>query len=419
MRLLRPGTPLEVLIDFGDGDVLPMGRIAFDRGRALFEADPAYLASGLDASAGSYPPRAGTARAQTDRFGGLHGIFADSLPDSWGRLLLDRRAAKLGIAVSSITAFDRLSCVGDVGVGALAYRPATAPEDVQPGDIDLQALGNDAIRILDGEEAGSLMLLQRIGGSPGGARPKVLVGLDGNGRVAQGEGRLPAGYDPWIVKFRSSDDFDDIGPVEAAYMEMAGQAGLRVPETKLIPVPDGPGFFAARRFDREGNRRIHVQSLCAILEAPPGLTAIGYRHFLLVARQVTNDATEVAEAFRRAAFNVLAHNRDDHSKQHSFAMDRSGRWRLTPAYDLTFAPGPGGEHQMDVEGEARSPGRADLMRLAAVAGMQKSAAHEAIEQVQEAVARWAEVADEYGVSATTRRIVAEGLDKVRQAFQRR
>lgn len=131
--------------------------------------------------------------------------------------------------------------------------------------------------------------------------------------------------------------------VEAAYIEMAARAGLRVPATKQIPAPDGPGVFAARRFDRKGNQRIHVQSLCAILEASLGLTAIGYRQFLLATRQVMNDAAEVAEAFRRAAFNVLAYNRDDHSKQHSFAMDRSGRWQLTPAYDLTFTPRPGGE----------------------------------------------------------------------------
>jgi serine/threonine-protein kinase HipA len=407
---------LAVLLDFGDGDRLPIGRMAFDRGRALFEADPAYLSSGIDASAGSYPPTAGTARAQTAYFGGLHGIFADSLPDSWGRLLLDRRAARIGIPASTITALDRLAFVGNVGIGALAYRPATTPEGPAPDGIDLSALAEDALRILDGGETSSLMLLQRLGGSPGGARPKILVGLDGRGGLTHGEGTLPAGYEHWIVKFRSREDFVDIGPVEAAYMEMAARAGLRLPASRLIPASGGPGFFAARRFDRNGGHRVHIQSLCAILEAPPGPTAIGYRQFLLATRQVTGDATEVAEAFRRAAFNVVAHNRDDHSKQHAFAMDRSGRWRLTPAYDLTFASGPGGEHQMDIEGEARRPGREDLMRLAAAAGVQKAVARQAIERALEAVAQWREIADGFGVSQATRAVVAGGLETVRRHF---
>ncbi|MFV3130455.1 type II toxin-antitoxin system HipA family toxin [Niveispirillum sp. KHB5.9] len=417
MRLLEPGTALVVTLDFGDGDILPVGRMAFDRGRALFEADTAYLAAGIDASAGSYPPMRGTARAQTDYFGGLHGVFADSLPDSWGRLLLDRSAGRLGLSVSAITALDRLACVGKVGIGALTYQPATTPEGPEPGSIDLPTLAEDALRILDGGETASLRVLQRIGGSPGGARPKVLVGLDGKGGLTHGEGELPAGYTHWMVKFRSREDFADIGPVEAAYMEMASLAGLYVPASRLIPAPEGPGFFAVRRFDRDGMRRLHVQSLCAILEAPPGPTSIGYRQFLQATKQVTGDATEMGEAFRRAAFNVLAHNRDDHSKQHAFAMDRSGRWRLTPAYDLTFAAGPGGEHQMDIAGEARQPGRTDLLRLATSTGIAKGEAQTAIEQVLEAVGQWQKIASAFGVSAQTCATVSSGLEKVRKRFR--
>lgn len=418
MRLLEPGTALAVALDFGDGDVLPVGRMAFDRSRALFEADPAYLASGIDASAGSYPPMRGTVRAQTDYFGGLHGVFADSLPDSWGRLLLNRQAARQGLSVSSITALDRLACVGAVGIGALTYQPATTPNGPEPDRIDLPSLAADAMRILDGGETPSLALLQRIGGSPGGARPKVLVGLDGKGGLTHGEGALPPGYTHWMVKFRGPEDVTDIGPVEAAYMEMAARAGLRVPASRLIPATDGPGFFAVRRFDRQGTRRLHVQSLSAILEAPPGPTAIGYRQFLLVTRQVTGDATEMVEAFRRAAFNVLAHNRDDHSKQHAFAMDRVGRWRLTPAYDLTFATGPGGEHQMDIAGEARQPGQADLLRLAASMDIQKADAQAVIGQISHAVGQWREIAEGFGVSTQSRAIIAAGLDRVRQGFGR-
>lgn len=418
MRLLDPVTPLAVTLDWGEGRRLPVGRLAFDRGRALFEADSAYLASGLDLSAGSYPPRPGIIRAQTDRFDGLHGIFADSLPDSWGRLLLNRRAARHGITPARLTPLDRLAGIGDLAIGALTFRPAMEPESPPDGGIDLPTLARDALHLLAGEEAPSLALLQRLGGSPGGARPKVLVGLDGAGALVHGEQALPPGFTHWIVKFPAGEDMEDIGPVEAAYMEMARQAGLRVPDFKLIAASDGPGFFAARRFDREGAARIHVQSLCAVLEAPPGLTLVGYRELLLATRQVTRDAGEVKEAFRRATFNLLAHNRDDHAKQHSFIMDQGGRWRLSPVYDLTFASGPGGEHQMDFAGEARQPGPADLNRLADLADVPRPFVRQVVQQVLDITAHWPAIAEAAGVTKTSAAQIAAGLERVALPFRK-
>ena len=206
-------------------------------------------------------------------------------------------------------------------------------------------------------------------------------------------------------------EFADIGPLEAAYAAMARAAGLKIAETKLIAAEKGLGYFATKRFDRgPGNTRQHFLSVSGILEAPMDVPAIGYDGLLRLTLQVTRNAADVEMAFRRAAFNVIAHNRDDHTKQHGFLMDRAGIWSLAPAYDLTFSNGPGGEHYLDIAGEARNPTLAHLKALGLKHGIKGGRIREILDAVTGAVERFAEFSGAYGVSRRTVGAVGKALD---------
>jgi serine/threonine-protein kinase HipA len=189
---------------------------------------------------------------------------------------------------------------------------------------------------------------------------------------------------------------------------MARAAGLDVPRTQVLGrTRRSPGYFAIERFDRVGARRIHTHTLGGLLHLPRGYPALDYRELLQVTRHLTRNEAAVAEMFRRACFNVLAHNRDDHSRNFAFLMDEDGRWRPSPAYDLTCTAGPGGEHTTLVAGEGRAPGRARLMTLARDAELRHAAA--ILDQVRAAVAQVRRCADEAGVPARLRDRVASVL----------
>lgn len=187
---------------------------------------------------------------------------------------------------------------------------------------------------------------------------------------------------------------------------MAQAAGLDVPEARLLcRTSREPGFFAVKRFDRAEQRRIHLHTICGLLEAPHTYPSMGYDQLLAATRSLTRDEGAVAEVFRRACFNVFAHNRDDHSKNFAFLMDEGGRWRPSPAYDLTYSEGPGGQHAMLFVSESGEPGEADLRGLAERAGLRGAA--EIIDRVRGAVARFLEFAEE--MPAAARRALAKRL----------
>ena len=407
---LPPDTTLEVWLRWSPTDTIRVGRLGFSKNKGVFEYDAAYAAAGQSIHPGQRPAP-GVITASTNAFGGLHGMFSDSLPDAWGRLLLDRQAEKKGVPALSLTTLDRLAYVGETGMGALIYRPGfERPQDAEP--FDLTRLALSAARLLDGADVKVLDQLARLGGSSGGARPKVLVGIDADGDVTGRTDDLPDGYEAWLVKFRMKQEFADIGPLEAAYAAMARDAGLTMSETKLIGAEKGPGYFATKRFDRgPGNSRKHYLSASGMLEAPMDVPAIGYDGLLRLTLQVTRNAADVEMAFRRAAFNVIAHNRDDHTKQHGFLMDRTGTWSLAPAFDLTFSNGPGGEHYLDVNGEARNPTLANLKALGLKHGIKTSRIQEILDLTIDTVERFPDFASAYGVSKRTLNIVKKTLDE--------
>lgn len=411
---LPVNTPLQVSLHFDDVLIVPVGRLAYRDRKAYLEYDTAFLESGLRLS----PVHHGTVSGlelpyDANAFDGLHGVFADSIPDGWGRLLMDRNAEKRGIPLSDLTPIDRLAIVGDKGIGALTYKPETEKSYETSGVVDLDEIAASVYTVLSGEECDTIEWLGRIGGSPNGARPKALVWLDENGRAIHGQPADIEGAEPYLVKFRASGDEHDIGAIEHAYALMAGDAGIDISQTRLLEGQSGNRYFATRRFDIRDGGRVHVHSAGGMLYADPASSKIDYVDLLKLTFFVTRDVREVTKMFRLAVFNVLTHNRDDHAKQFSYTMDRDGAWKFAPAYDLTFSYGVAGEHFTAVCGYGKDIKRKQLLQLAAKSQISVRQATEIIEEVQDTVASWRKFAEQANVSKRSRVKVAKSIDKIR------
>lgn len=416
MKLVRAKLLTVDLVSHG-AERMRVGRLALDRAGAVFEYDPAFIESGLQINPLQAPELGPIPARQPRIFGGLHGVFADSLPDAWGEELVRRRCAREGIEYGSLTAVDRLAIVGERGMGALVYEPYV-PDEGDNDVIDFDVLAREANEILAGRDSDVLAELERLGGSSGGARPKVLIARDAEGHVRAGAEEIPDGYDGWLVKFPSSRDVRDIGPLEAAYAAMARAAGIDVPDYLLIPTGTRAiGYFASKRFDRApGGVRRHMISVAGALDIDWTVPQLDYDNLLRLVRRTTRSQEQVEEMFRRMVFNVVAHNRDDHAKQHSFLYGTDRQWRLAPAYDLTYSSGPNGEHYLSVNGEAIDVG-ADAIRAVAEAQDIKPRRLAAIAgEVVDAVGRFEEFAARYEVSRRTstevRRALAPGISRV-------
>jgi serine/threonine-protein kinase HipA len=383
-----------------------IGRLALKRRQILFEYDTTFLASKLELSPFHLRLSPGVVVGQSGVLDGLMGVFDDSLPDGWGRLLIDRRAAELGLSGVSLTPLDRLTLVGSRSMGALIYEPESSLHD--PTIVKLSELANEADAVLRDARGIDLERLIAVGGSPKGARPKVLIQLGPAGEVHFGAKEIRPGFTAWLVKFPAREDDPHSAALEHAYFLMAKSAGIDVPRTQVLDkTTRRPGFFAIERFDRNGPTRIHMHTLGGLLQLPHGYPALDYLDLLKVTRELTRNEASVTEMFRRACFNVLAHNRDDHSRNFAFLMDEAGIWRPSPAYDLTFSRGPGGEHTMLVAGEGRSPGVEHLATLAGKAELKHGL--KVIDEVRSVVSRFAHIADKAGVPARLRAQTAKAL----------
>ena len=298
-----------------------------------------------------------------------------------------------------------LACMGEWAMGALVYRPEIE-EPVETGSIDLDRIAGQSREVLKEAPEELFPTLLRVGGSPGGARPKAVVCRDDrSGALIHGALAAPDGWSHWLVKFRGKNDPADIGPIEQAYADMARAAGLDLPSTRLFPSgnPKTPAYFGARRFDRVGTSgRLHLHSACGQVHADFRQPSLDYKTLMILTFQLTKDHRQVVEMFRRAAFNVFAHNRDDHGRQFAYLMDRTGSWSLAPAYDLTHSDGPGGEHSTAVMGEGRIPGERHLLAMAAEFTIPSADAAGIIDQVRGAVDRWRDFAEGSGVGRTSR-----------------
>ncbi len=223
---------------------------------------------------------------------------------------------------------------------------------------------------------------------------------------------MAVGHAAWLVKFGAPSDLLDIGPIEGAYASMAEAAALTVSSHRLLPAKSAPGDFPTRRFDHpDGGGQLHMVSLVGAIEARPDAPS-SYDLFLRATRAITRRANDVAATFQRMVFNVLACNRDDHTRQNAYLMNPVGEWRLAPAFDLTYALDPGGEHYLDIEGEGRCPTRARVMSLGTRHGLDARRVATAIEDVAAAVADWPIQARNAGVSKGSTNMVQEALTRV-------
>ncbi len=388
------------------GQKARVGTLAWRNRHAFFQYDPTFLRTGIQLSPFKLPLGEQLFAAEPVPFAGMFGLFNDSLPDGWGRLLLDRSLIRAGVHPGTLTPLARLAHVGTRGMGALMYRPGYLTHTEQ-GDVDLDMLAEGAHQVLAGDAQQVIDQLLDLNGSSGGARPKILVGVRGD-HIVHGVDDLPAGHEHWLIKFTNSEDLADNGAVEAAYARMAQAAGIEMMPTRLFPAKAGPGYFGTQRFDRLGNERRHVHTVCGLIDAPHNAPSISYETLLKVTRALTRDQVAVEQMFGRMAFNVMAHNRDDHTKHHSFMLVGDD-WLLSPAYDLTFSPGPGGEHNMDVAGNGRNPGEPELLAVARVADIPEKRAREIIDITAGAVSQWETFAKEFGVSAASSKRIANTL----------
>lgn len=402
---------LEVRLDWGD-EARVVGTLAERDRRIFFEYASDFIADPLPISPFKLPVRPDLFQHEDPEFSAVFGVFNDSLPDGWGLLLMDRTFRKQGLDPAYTSVLDRLAYIGERGMGALTYHPPEPAEEAGP-TVDLGEVAQQAQRILEGSTEDVLPSLRVAGGSPGGARPKVLVAIHEDGRAIAGTSHVPEGFRHYLVKFPGRGDLSEIGPVEAAYALMAGEAGVEVPHTTLFEAGDGGRYFGTERFDRQGNQRLHLHTLGGLLHASHRVPSLDYEGFLKATRILTGDQRQVEEAFRRMAFNVFAHNRDDHVKNISYLMDRSGSWELTPAYDLVFSQGPGGQHTMAIAGEAERPGRGDLMRVAEACDVDPGRGEEIIREVLAAVGQWPRFAGATGVSAATARRIGQTIAELR------
>jgi serine/threonine-protein kinase HipA len=397
--------PTELLTVYLDaGARRKVGRLALRQRQILFEYDPPFIASGIEISPLKLPLRPGVFTSPDAIFDGLYGVFNDSLPDGWGRFLLDRTVEKHGVRRSQLNPLDRLAYVGQHGMGALSYEPDLSQYSGDGTLLALDRIAEESAIMLAGESEEVFEELLRLSGSSAGARPKIVAQVSGDKtKIVHGPAQLKHGFEHWIIKFANSQDPRDIGAIEYAYSLMARNAGVDMPEAHLFRTKKR-GYFGAKRFDRKGDRRVHMHSLSGLIHADHRSPALDYNMLLRVVLVLTKNIAEVERAYALACFNVLAHNRDDHSKNFSFLLDDKNSWVFAPAYDLTFSDGPAGEQSTMVMGEGRNPGLEHLKALGKEHNLKN--APRILARVQKAVARWRDHAAEAGVSAKSTKAIA-------------
>lgn len=402
---------LNVFLNWGNGQEILIGELAEKDHLIYFQYDPDFIEKSLWLSPYKLPLKIDLFEHKDKAFGPIFGLFDDSLPDGWGLMLMDRYLRGRGYSIEKLSILDRLSFLGSRTMGALCYRPVIEEKTESKDDFDLNSLYNQSRKIIRGQSQTVLRELIQAGGSPGGARPKVLVGVKGNEFIS-GEGDLPADFEHWIIKFDGINDFPDSGSVEYAYSLMARDCGIEMPETRLFSSGDETFFFGIKRFDRMGNERLHSHSLGNLIHSNFRIPSCDYEMLLRVTLDLTKNQQDLLRAFRQMVFNIYSHNRDDHVKNFTFLMNREGEWSLSPAYDLTYSDGPGGEHSMTVDGEGQSPSITNIYSLGARFGLDKNLISEIINTISSVTSNWSVYAQKAGVTESTKNEIEKKLIKM-------
>ncbi|ATV69591.1 type II toxin-antitoxin system HipA family toxin [Fusobacterium pseudoperiodonticum] len=347
-----------------------------------FEYDNEWINNGFSISPFSLPLKKQVFIPKIDPFDGLYGVFSDSLPDGWGRLLVDRMLNSQNINPREISQIDRLAIVGETGMGALSYKPEYNLLEDKDYQEDYDNLALSCKKILNTEHSADLDNLFRLGGSSGGARPKILTKIDN---------------EDWIIKFPSSLDDNNIGELEYLYSVCAKKCKIDIPETKLFPSKISSGYFGIKRFDRKklstgAIRKLHMISVSGLLETSHRIPNLDYNDLMQLTLNLTKSFEEVEKLFRLMCFNVFSHNRDDHSKNFSFIYNEDlNKWELSPAYDLTYSYSINGEHATTINGNGVNPGLNDILKVAEKIGLDKKKAEKIAIEIRETVRKDLEI----------------------------
>jgi serine/threonine-protein kinase HipA len=417
------------------GDVIlwgaVVGNVAWDDSRdiGVFEYVPEYLGSGVELAPLMMPLKEGPydfAGLNTDTFRGLPGMLADSLPDKFGNALIDQMLAESRQKPESFNSVKRLLYIGTRGMGALEFQPAIDEAATENISVDIKELVELSSEILTRREQHSFSLsaeetnknvaglskILAVGTSAGGARAKAIIAWnEQTGQVRSGQISAGDGFSYWLLKFdgvannkdKELADPKGYGCIEYAYHLMAIDAGIDMTECRLMR-ENGRAHFMTKRFDRaDDGQKLHMQSLCALGHYDfnmPGGTS--YEQAFLVCDELGLGMRDKEQLFLRMLFNVLAYNRDDHTKQISFLMDKEGAWRLSPAYDMTYSFNPAGlftsKHQMTINRKREKINDEDFMAVANRQGINRSSAKRMIDSVKGAVSNWGDYAEKATVS---------------------
>ncbi len=389
---------------------IELGELVSEGREIYFKYYTDFIAKGLEISPIKLRLNTAINKAEVIPFEGLFGVFSDSLPDGWGKLLLDRSLTAKGVDITNMTMLDRLAFVGSKGMGALMYKPEIDEGIYKQFEFELDNIAKATNQIISGSSIEILDKLYLLGSSSGGARPKILVGYNPKTQHIIGtEKDLPSNYEHWIIKFPSLSDRPDIANIEYAYYKMAVDSGIEMSECKLFKGKTGQVYFGTKRFDRIGNNRLHMHSAAGMMHDDFRLSNLDYGHIMDCAFRLERDVNAYEKILRLAAFNVFANNRDDHSKNFSFLMDENGKWKVAPAYDLTFSSSGHGMHSTMVSGESANPNKQHLMELANYFKIKN--AKSIIDQVQEVVNNWKSYAKKYNVSADSKNRIEKMIGK--------
>jgi serine/threonine-protein kinase HipA len=299
-------------------------------------------------------------------------------------------------------------------MGALHYKPSVEVEQKAIG-INLDKLNNTISEIFSGESSVIIDDMFRRGGSPGGARPKIYAGYNPKtDSLISGIENLPEEYEHWIIKFAANEDAKDIANIELAYYKMALDSGIEISESRVFRSDTGNSYFGTKRFDRVGNDKLHMLSAAALLHDDYEHSTIDYGNLIFQSKKLTNNAQAAEQMFRRAIFNVLAHNRDDHSKNFAFQMDAKGVWSLAPAYDLTFSSSSQGYHSTACAKNYVDPGKKELLELANIFSINK--AEVIINEIKDIVDTWRIYAESSSVSEASIKTIEKSLKTIKSRF---
>jgi len=393
---------------------------------AVFEYESAFLNHGLDIS----PVHMSLDKAKNDNrifsfsglnkdtFLGLPGLLADALPDKFGHHIIDAWLARNGRNPATFSPIERLCYTGRRGMGALEFLPPVDHDFDRSIPVEIAELVNLAQGIMkqrnelsvalghsDKQNTDAMLDILRVSTSAGGARPKAVIAMDNNGHVLSGQTEAPPGYEYWLLKFDGVTDLElgeprGYGRIEYAYYLMAKASGISMMECQLL-TEHQRAHFITKRFDRHQADKKHMQTLCGLAHYDFNMAgAYSYEQAFSIMRHLKLDKADAIEFYRRMVFNVIARNQDDHTKNITFLMNKTGSWKLSPAYDVTYSHNPHGkwtnQHQMSINGKRDHFTREDLITVGEQ--MSVSAPDKIINEVSDAVSNWKEYALEAGVS---------------------